>query len=140
MAFYFISSYFDGSRSTHIMVLQPSYQAAVAANSDCCFLRLYFFLRSSLFLKPTSRKAAKAYFRGSAKYVKDKKAEPLQHKFSLKWFNSTMGSRDLLDLTSSHRIIRYNFCLIIYAREAGCWYTSGILIPTGIVSIVSICC
>lgn len=110
MAFYFISSYFDGG--THIMVLAA---AAAAATKllllpilDCCFL-------SSSTSSPLQQPFFKTSFHqpSQAKYVKDKKLSLFNLAKSVavpQWAVEPVGSR---------RIIRYNFCLIIYAREAG---------------------
>ena len=82
---------------THIMVLQ----AELPLLPSCCCCQFRLLLSPALLLSSEA-----AFFsnqprerlllhRRSAKYVKDKKAEPTQHKFSLKWLNSTMGSRRL---------------------------------------------
>ena len=109
MAFYFISSYFDGG--THIMVLAA---AAAAATKllllpilDCCFLSSSTSSPQQPFFKTSFHQPSQA------KYVKDKKLSLFNLAKSVavpQWAVEPVGSR---------RIIRYNFCLIIYAREAG---------------------
>ena len=109
MAFYFISSYFDGG--THIMVLAA---AAAAASKllllpilDCCFLSSSTSSPQQPFFKTSFHQPSQA------KYVKDKKLSLFNLAKSVavpQWAVEPVGSR---------RIIRYNFCLIIYAREAG---------------------
>ena len=109
MAFYFISSYFDGG--THIMVLAA---AAAAASKllllpilDCCFLSSSTSSPQQPFFKTSFHQPSQA------KYVKDKKLSLFNLAKSVavpQWAVGPVGSR---------RIIRYNFCLIIYAREAG---------------------